>query len=79
MLTINTVEAKDQQRTDIAEAMKAFEAANGPVATLPIYRGERPKQTFFIKVEGKPPFKEPVRKPRKKASERKQRPNILLK
>lgn len=79
MLTINTIHAKDQQRTDIAEAMAAFEAANGPVATLPIYVGDRPKQTFFINVPGKPAFKEPVRKPRKTAAERKQRANILEK
>ena len=79
MLSINTIESKHQQRTDIAEAMAAFEAANGPVTTSPILTGERPKQGFTIHIPGKPAFKEPAKKPRKKASERKPRANILEK
>lgn len=77
MLTINTVQAKNQDRTYLADAMARFEAQNGPVATMPILTGERPKQTFFIKVEGQPKPKAPTK--RKAASERKPRANMLAK
>lgn len=77
MSEIYTVEAKSQDRTDLAEMMAKFEAQNGEVKTSPIYKGERPKQTFYIKVPDQPKSKAPVKC--KAAAERKPRANMLAK
>lgn len=41
--------------------MAAFEAENGPIETLPIFVGERPKQVFSINPPGKVKAEKPSR------------------
>ena len=81
MTDLSHTQSLDTARATIAAKTAAYEAEFGPVQTLPIFVGERPKQTFFIQVPGKPKSAGrymPVAR-RKAPAERKPRPNMLAK
>ncbi len=59
LLTSHITE-RDTERDKLAAQMAAFERANGPVETLPIFTGERPKQLFQLVIPGKPKPVHPV-------------------
>ena len=54
MSDLSAMQALDAARADIATKTAAWEAANGPVETLPIYSGDRPQPSFTVTVPGKP-------------------------
>lgn len=54
MIDSTSIQLRDPVRDNLAAQMAAFEAEFGPVQTLPIFVGERPKQVFSIHTPGKP-------------------------
>lgn len=78
MIDQSSIEARNSLRHNLAAKMAAFEAHNGPVQTLPIRIGNEPMPAFRINCPDKPKAI-PVGRVRKTASERKPRPNMVLK
>ena len=54
MTDSTSIQLRDSARDQLAAQMAAYEAEHGPVQTLPIFVGERPKEIFTIHIPGKP-------------------------
>lgn len=54
MTDLSHTQSLDTARATIAAKTAAYEAEFGPIETLPIYIGERPRPSFTVTVPGKP-------------------------